>query len=400
MAIAYSVPDNTAASALPGAGLLVLLRAMPPEQVEIVLANLATSFSMEGLTVDAPEALKADSSTSLRVVAVPATNASWTLSSADFINASQLANQCEARAVLMLGPESSSLSSSALSELANAVLASPTDLAVPRFDLPPHTGLVTSAIVYPLTRALFASRVRFPVAVDLGLSLRMAKRLAGAAQRLAAANQGEAPLWVVNEAAVAGFNVDQFDVGPRIQPQPAVGDLKTILPQIIGSLFSDIDAKAAFWQRSRRLPPALDTKPTIVPRMSSTDAAAEIASMVQTFRLAVTDLREIWSLFLPPNTLLGIKRLSEAEAEAFRMPDNLWARIVFDFLLAYRLRTINRGHLLGAMIPLYLAWVASHLNIVATDTDPESHIEMTAAAFEVEKTYLVSRWRWPDRFNP
>ena len=23
-----------------------------------------------------------------------------------------------------------------------------------------------------------------------------------------------------------------------------------------------------------------------------------------------------------------------------------------------------------------------------------------AAAFEADKPYLVSRWRWPDRFNP
>jgi hypothetical protein len=82
------------------------------------------------------------------------------------------------------------------------------------------------------------------------------------------------------------------------------------------------------------------------------------------------------------------------------MPESLWARIVYDFLLAYRLRTINRGHLLGALIPLYLAWVASHINITASGTDPERHIEAVAAAFEADKTYIVSRWRWPDRFNP
>jgi hypothetical protein len=88
------------------------------------------------------------------------------------------------------------------------------------------------------------------------------------------------------------------------------------------------------------------------------------------------------------------------ESAAFSMPDGLWARIVFDFLIAYRLRTINRGHLLGALIPLYLAWVASHINITAAGTNPERHIEAVAAAFEADKPYLVSRWRWPDRFNP
>jgi hypothetical protein len=122
--------------------------------------------------------------------------------------------------------------------------------------------------------------------------------------------------------------------------------------------------------------------------------------MLEAFRLAYTNLQEIWSLVLPPNSLLGLKRLSVTEFSAFRMPDSLWARIVYDFLIAYRLRTINRGHLLGALIPLYLAWVASHINITDSGTNAERHIEALATAFEADKPYLVSRWRWPDRFNP
>lgn len=122
--------------------------------------------------------------------------------------------------------------------------------------------------------------------------------------------------------------------------------------------------------------------------------------MLEGFRLAYNNLREIWGLVLPPNTLLGLKRLSSIDGAAFRMPETLWARIVFDFLIAYRMRTLNRGHLLGALIPLYLAWVAGHINTIAAGEDPERHIELHAAAFEAEKPYLVARWRWPDRFNP
>jgi len=298
----------------------------------------------------------------------------------------------------MLGSESGSFGAPVLHGLANAVLNPPTDLAVPCYDLPPHAGLVNSAILYPLTRALFASRARYPLAPDLGLSLRMAERLARAAQRFTAISQGEAPLWPVNEATIAGFSIDQFDVGPRLQPQPAGPDLNTIFPLVTGALFSDIDAKAAFWQRFRPLPPASEPMP--MPQQLPRDAAAEIAPMLQAFRLAYTNLQEIWSLVLPPHSLLGLKRLAATDGAAFCMSDSLWARIVYDFLLAHRLRTINRGHLLGALIPLYLAWVASHINLTAAGASTEGHIEAVAAAFEAEKTYLVSRWRWPDRFNP
>ena len=84
------------------------------------------------------------------------------------------------------------------------------------------------------------------------------------------------------------------------------------------------------------------------------------------------------------------------------MPDELWVRIIYDFALAYRLRTINRGHLMGALTPLYLGWVASYVQEVAARSPlaAEQRFEQLARAYEEGKPYLVSRWRWPDRFNP
>jgi hypothetical protein len=132
----------------------------------------------------------------------------------------------------------------------------------------------------------------------------MAERLAGVAHRFTAINQGEAPLWPVNEATVAGFAIDQVEVGRRVQPPPAGPDLNTILPLVTGALFSDIDAKAASWQRFRPLPSACDVLPE--PQAPTTNAAAEISPMLQAFRLACTNLQEIWSIVLPPHSLLAL----------------------------------------------------------------------------------------------
>jgi hypothetical protein len=255
--------------------------------------------------------------------------------------------------------------------------------------------LINSAILYPLTRAVFASRIRFPLAIDLGLSRRMAERLATEGERLSASGKDDSLLWPVNEAVASGFTTDEVEVGSRAVPQPSNQDTNSILTMITGSLFSDIQAKAALWQRPRRTP-IVHRKPIEIARA---DESVDVARMVGAFRLAAANLQEVWSLVLPPNSLLMIKRCSVLEPTEFRMPDNLWARIVFDFLIAYRLRTINLGHLLGAFIPLYLAWVASHFNVIASGISPERHIEAVAAAFEADKPYLVARWRWPDRFN-
>lgn len=396
MATTDSISDINRPATRSGYALLVLVAPLPPEQLESLLSRLMGLIPAEELLIATQNGIATDAYPALQIVAAPATNIAWTLTAADFVNAHQLAQKHQARAILMLGPDSGSLSPAALHDLAAAVLSAGTDLALPHYDLQPHAGLVNSAILYPLTRGLFATRARFPLAIDLGLSLRMAERLASAAQRFIAINQSDALLWPVSEAVVAGFTINEYDVGSRPLPQPADPDIRSILAHVTGSLFADIEVKAAFWQRPRRLAPG---RPSM-PRHPYSDGPSDVASMIDGFRLAYTNLQEIWSLVLPPNSLLGLKRLSVVDAASFRMPENLWARIVYDFLIAYRLRTINRGHLMGALIPLYLAWVAGHINITDSGADAERHIEAVAAAFDADKPYLVSRWRWPDRFNP
>lgn len=395
MATANPIPEDTSISDHPTADLLVMVAAMPPEQYQGVLANLAAAFSAESVIVAAQNEMTANVSTNLRVVSAPQSSPGWTLTPGDFLNAFEIGQGHEARAVLLLGSGADSLSPLALRSLSEAVLGASIDLAVPRYTLPPHAGLINSAILYPLTRALFAVRSRFPLAIDLAFSLRMAERLAMAAQRTAVLNQGEALVWPVNEAVAAGFTVDEVDAGPRAVPQPSDPDINAILALVTGSLFGDLEAKAALWQRPRRLSPVHHP----FSETTLTDGTKDVPRMVEAFRLANANLQEVWSLVLPPHSLLQLKRLGALDAAAFRMPENLWARIVFDFLIAYRSRTINRGHLMGALIPLYLAWAAGHINLTAAGTASERHIESVAAAFEADKPYLVARWRWPDRFN-
>jgi len=381
------------------ASLLVSLAALPRESIDLLLENLAAAFPGESLVVATADASASTASGSIQLVtyAPPApSTGGWTLTAADFLNAYELASQHEAKAVLLLGSEAQSLTPDALRRLANSILDDKCDLAVPRYALPPRAGLVNSAILYPISRALFGAAPRYPLALDLGFSVRMAERLAAAAQRFTASNQPDALLWPVAEAAVANYSISQVDAGHRTLPQPAGADLNSILALVAGSLFADVDAKAAYWQRSRI---AQSTRPA-PPRPATSDPAEDVQPMVDAFLLAYNNLAEIWSLVLPPQSLLGLKRLAAMPATSFAMPDSLWARIVYDFLLAYRLRTINRGHLLGALTPLYLAWVASHILLARSGTDPDRHIEALAVAFETDKPYLVSRWRWPDRFNP
>ena len=377
--------------------LLISLASLEHDAFESTLTNIAEAFPGQDILVATPDSSSSHTTPQgIRIAGyTPSapTQGSWTLTAADFLNTHELAQKHEAKGIVQLGAEAQSVHPETLRNLAQAVLEGNLDLAVPHYDLPARSGLVNAAILYPTTRALFGARPRFPLALDLGLSPRALERLASAAQRFTAANQPDAILWPVSEIATAGYSIDEVEAGTRSVPQPTGQDLNSILASVAGSLFADVEAKAAYWQRARIAQPSrILTNPAAEPPANPEEAT----SMVEAFRLAYGNLHEIWSLVLPPQSLLGLKRLSILPAANFVMPDSLWARIVYDFLLAYRLRTINRGHLLGALTPLYLAWVASHI----LQSGTERHIEAVAAAFEADKPYLVSRWRWPDRFNP
>jgi hypothetical protein len=181
-------------------------------------------------------------------------------------------------------------------------------------------------------------------------------------------------------------------------------------------MFAEIERSASYWQRSRPLYPVrnmatcqttFQTEDTANSQSaddpdSASASHADTSPMLESFHLAVANLQEVWSLIMSPGTLLGIKRLGEQPAAEFKMADTLWVRILWDFLIAYRNRRLNRTHIFGALVPLYMAWAASHVTLVAdlSDAEAERHIAALTTIFEAEKPYLMARWRWPDRFTP
>ncbi|MCL2660461.1 MAG: hypothetical protein FWD64_08100 [Acidobacteriaceae bacterium] len=379
--------------------LLVHLAPLAPEELEPALSHLVLAFPAQEVFVSLPAAPNFAGESSFHTLKLltytphGSSEMSPLPTAADLLSLWKLVEENHATACIHLGPRFDTLQPAAIYALAATAFSA--DLAVARYRLGPHEGLFNSAILYPVTRALFGSCVRFPLALDLGFSARMVERLAAAASRYPALRQNETLLWPAAEAAMAGYSCAEVEIPVRSFPEPPAADLNTILTQIAGALFADIEAKATFWQRLRSTTPVQTTT-----HEAASDNLPDVAPMLDSFHLAYNNLHDLWAIVLPPQSLVDLKRLTALSADNFRMPDSLWARIIYDFALAYRLRSIHRGHLLGALTPLYLAWVASHLKLIRDGTAAEQHIEQLAQVFEADKPYLVSRWRWPDRFNP
>jgi len=130
--------------------------------------------------------------------------------------------------------------------------------------------------------------------------------------------------------------------------------------------------------------------------------ALDPALLHEAFALGMRDLLPIWSLVLPPATLLALQRAARRAPEDFEIDHPQWARIVYDFAVAHMARTMERGQLLRSLTPLYLGWLAGMARAAASldDAGFEARLEAVATAFERERRYLIGRWRWPDDFNP
>ena len=128
----------------------------------------------------------------------------------------------------------------------------------------------------------------------------------------------------------------------------------------------------------------------------------DVERMIASFRIGHENLYEVWGTVLPPATLLELKRLAARPNEKFSFPDEVWVRVVYDFAVAHHTRALNRDHLLRALAPLYLGWVASFIIQMQTADAAavEARIDDLCVRYEKEKPYLISRWRWPDRFSP
>lgn len=309
-----------------------------------------------------------------------------------------LAASLHARACIVLGADLAALQAHTIQLFSWAILERQCGVVVPIYPAGKYDGLINSGILAPLHRALYGRRVRFPLTYECAASGLMAEVLA----RQQRAN-GEAPLlWPVALAATQATPpaMGQVFIDAHHQATTPGLELSVVLGQLAGSLFYEMERDAAHWQRIRGSQP-LPSWGT-APEDKADVEPGDPQPMVDSFLLGSKNLDEVWRLVLPPNSMLELRRLTRLPAEQFHMPDALWAGIVYDFALAWRLRTISRIHLLGALTPLYLGWVASYVREASslTRNAAEQRLEQFFRVWEEKKPYLVSRWRWPDRFNP
>jgi len=313
----------------------------------------------------------------------------------------QIAKTLGARACAVVDSDLRSIKPEWVRLLVQPVLEQGFDFVAPFYLRHKFDGTITNSIVYPLTRALYGKRIRQPIGGEFCFSNALIERyLSQDVWNTDVARFG-IDVWVTTQAVCGGFRPCQVFLGAKIHdPKDPAADLISMLVQVLGATFTEMERNASNWQKVRTSesvatlgePGIVDTEPVKV----------DVQRMISSFRLGHDSLYNIWSAVLPPATLLELKKLAARTNDEFVFPDETWVHVVYDFAVAYHFRTINRDHLLRALAPLYLGWVASFIIQMQTaDADTvERRIEELCVRYEREKPYLISRWRWPDRFSP
>ncbi len=302
------------------------------------------------------------------------------------------ARRLGARALVLLEADVTSITDDWIALLAGPAWEGRADLVIAAHARHRYDGTVTSFLLAPLVRALFGCRLQQPLSGAMAFSGRLVEYLADRPEQLA---PGAAPeLGLVGSLAADGFGLCETWLGPRRVESPTrPSDLPTLVAQTLGAIFTAMETLEPLWLGTRGATATTVIGGPCAP--SNEPREIDVERMVDAFRRGLRDLTPVWELVLAPETFGDVLSLDAPDQTGFRFSDELWARTVYDFALAFHYRVVHREHLLRSLVPLYLGRTAAYvLATRARDAAAAAaHVETAAAAFERQKPYLDERWR-------
>jgi glycosyltransferase involved in cell wall biosynthesis len=262
-----------------------------------------------------------------------------------------------------------------------------------------YDGSITNHIVYPMTRALYGKRIRQPIGGDFGFSGELAALYAGEDVWQTDVAQFGIDIWMTTSAINEGYSILQADLGTKIHEtkDPSI-DLGPMFRQVVSTLFFLMGKYEKNWMSVDK-----SQKVKIAGKVSQ---IAKLESVSVSLNKLKTEFVDGFHHFEPLyQQVLSHQNFSELKSMVKNLekkgeldfPDQLWAKIVYDFAFTYQTWSRNRRRLVDIGTPLYFGKVGTFCQKVADmeSKEAEEVIEKEAQEFEKLKPYLVEKFkRW------
>lgn len=307
----------------------------------------------------------------------------------------EIARALDARACVVVDSDLRSITSAWIDRLGGPVVRQGFDFVAPLYIRHKHDGTITNNITYPMTRMLYGLDVRQPIGGDFGFSATLARWwLKQDVWETDAARYG-IDIWMTTTAIVEGFKVGQAGLGLKIHDakDPATS-LGPMFSQVVGTLFSLMKRYADKWQavETVQAAPLIGEPPEGEPE----PVAVTLPALIARLRDGVREHADILQRVLAADLRAALDEITTRDDASFAFPAETWARMVFDFAVAYNAGAEAREQVMAAMAPLYYGRTAglvkegSGLDAAAFE---EEVVQAQAATFLKLKPELVARWR-------
>jgi len=305
-----------------------------------------------------------------------------------------------AEAIVMVDADLISITPSWIQFLAEPVFLG-NDYVIPIYVRHKYDGTITNNIAYPLTRPLYGLRTRQPIAGDFGFSGRLAR--AYLTEKTWSDNVSEfgIDIWMTTTAIVRGFQVCQSFMGaPKShKAKDPAAHLGPMFYQVVGTAFSlAIDFEFIWKDTSRSLPTSIFGFGLGI-REEPPAVQVSTEKLLDAFQNGRREFSDLWEKVIAPLNLEDLLHISDVLIDRVEFPADLWARVLFDFIVAFRDEKEERPRLLNSLIPVYFARTLAFVNRTREmDTkDAEEFLEAECRIMEDEIYYLIAKWNQTPR---
>ncbi len=307
----------------------------------------------------------------------------------------EVASLLGAKGGCMLDSDLRSISPEWIELLLAPVLYKGFGFVAPYYNRHKYDGTITNMIAFPLTWALYGRRVRQPIGGDFGFSGELIESLLSKDVWETDIARFGIDIWMTTVAICENYKICQSYLGAKIHDEKDPGkDLGPMFKQVVGTIFRLMSIYEDRWMQVR------GSRPTAIfgfeSEYSPKPIEIDMYNMIFKFRDSARDHLHVWEMVLENENCAKLKEVSEMDPDKFEMPADLWIKCLYDFAVAYNLRTdsLDAGRIIEALVPIYYATTASFISRTQNLDchQAEEIITQQCAFFEKMKPYIVERW--------